>query len=37
MPSAKSRLQMCVRRRRGAAASGEGKSVKVAKLRGACF
>jgi hypothetical protein len=29
------RLQMCVRRRRGAAASGNGKSVKVANLCGA--
>jgi hypothetical protein len=37
MPSAKSRLQMCVRRRRGAAASGEGKSEKVADLFGACL
>jgi hypothetical protein len=30
-------MQMCVRKRRGAAASGEGKSVKVADLCGAYF
>jgi hypothetical protein len=32
-----SRMQMCVQKRRGAAASGKGKSVKVADLCDACF
>jgi hypothetical protein len=32
-----SRMQLCMRKRRGAAAFGKGKSVKVANLCGTCF
>jgi hypothetical protein len=37
MPGAKSRSQKCEWRRRGAAASGEGKYEKIADPCGACL
>jgi hypothetical protein len=36
-PGKKSESQRCERRRKGAAASGEGKCEKVANLYGACL